>query len=150
MGFFAKWRFSSFRLYVIWSTDMTIHELTLVCVASIPKMKISWATAIDITKFSLICVSPALRFLKTCKKRERNDQVIPYSDFLLLPFWWAWERSKLPPTPLPILPHRYLSFLTKQSDLLTEKLRMPQLWWILPRKRRHSRYSWSVLAPYDV
>ena len=64
---------------------LAIHELTLVCVASIPEMKISWATAIDITKCSLICVSPALRFLKTCKERERNDQVIPYSVFLLLP-----------------------------------------------------------------
>ena len=51
---------------------LAIHELTLVCVASIPEMKISWATAIDITKCSLICVSPALRFLKTCEQKERG------------------------------------------------------------------------------
>ena len=78
-------------------------------------MKISWATAIDITKFSLICVSPALRFLKTGKERERNDQVIPYSDFLLLPLAGVGACGRLPP-PTLLIYYRIENFLFLQSS----------------------------------
>ena len=100
---------------------LTIHDLTLVCVASIPKMKISWATAIDITKCSLICVSPALRFLKTCKKKKR-ERLPGYSlfSFFVVAFFGVGGRGvgecgRLPP-PTLLIYYRIENFLFLQSS----------------------------------
>ena len=100
---------------------LTIHELTLVCVASIPKMKISWATAIDITKCSLICVSPALRFLKTCKKkRERETTRLFLIQLFCCCLLWGGgegvgECGRLPP-PTLLIYYRIENFLFLQSS----------------------------------
>ena len=101
---------------------LAIHELTLVCVASIPEMKISWATAIDITKCSLICVSPALRFLKTCEQKERG-KLPGYSLFsiFVVAFFGVGgggggggECGRLPP-PTLLIYYRIENFLFLQS-----------------------------------
>ena len=95
---------------------LAIHELTLVCVASIPEMKISWATAIDITKCSLICVSPALRFLKTCEQKERG-KLPGYSllSFFVVAFFGVGECGRLPP-PTLLIYYRIENFLFLQSS----------------------------------